>query len=463
MSRPPASRPGRSPAGPSSPSPTPPTRPGRGPAAARAGPLDPVVTVGFYCAGARRARAGRQREGRRRGRRRPVRLGLGIDRGRRPSARETNGQPPATSPTSASANGSPPGPATRATRSSSSGARSPARPPAAASSSSTSGGPSTRGRWRRRGRLRPPAPRRRRRHDLRAAPRRGRRRQPRCATARGTRSPGTSHLRGPGRAQLVTHRPKARRITDAGPLDPDAFWPFADVIGGSRWPGRRGDRCRHDRHHRIGARPPWAQPLTGIVVISADCHGGASIAGQALPGVEYHDDFDRWAAEFENPYDDTEGPTPTATGARSAGCGRWRPTASSPRSSSPTLSRRSSKASLVEQPPGATDGDLERRWAGLQAHNRWLADFCSQAPGRRAGIAQIMLHDVDASVRADRVGQGQRAHRRRPPARRRRARASRPCTRPTTSPSGTCEDLGLPVTTTAAARCPTWGPTPRPR
>jgi len=44
----------------------------------------------------------------------------------------------------------------------------------------------------------------------------------------------------PGRAQLVTHQPKARAITDAGPLDPAAFWPHADVIGGSRWPGHRG-------------------------------------------------------------------------------------------------------------------------------------------------------------------------------------------------------------------------------
>jgi predicted TIM-barrel fold metal-dependent hydrolase len=42
--------------------------------------------------------------------------------------------------------------------------------------------------------------------------------------------------------------------------------------------------------------------------------------------------------------------------------------------------------------------DHELRWAGLQAHNRWLADFCAREPGRRAGIAQIMLHDVDASV-----------------------------------------------------------------
>lgn len=41
-------------------------------------------------------------------------------------------------------------------------------------------------------------------------------------------------------SQLVTHQVKAREITNAGPLDPDAFWPFADVIGGSRWPGDRG-------------------------------------------------------------------------------------------------------------------------------------------------------------------------------------------------------------------------------
>jgi acetoacetate decarboxylase len=43
-----------------------------------------------------------------------------------------------------------------------------------------------------------------------------------------------------GRAQLVTHQPKARSLTNAGPLDPDAFWPFVDTIGGSRWPGHRG-------------------------------------------------------------------------------------------------------------------------------------------------------------------------------------------------------------------------------
>jgi len=56
------------------------------------------------------------------------------------------------------------------------------------------------------------------------------------------------------------------------------------------------------------------------------------------------------------------------------------------------------KVSLAAQPPAVTAADMEQRWAGLQAHNRWLADFCDALPGRRAGIAQITLHDVEASV-----------------------------------------------------------------
>jgi acetoacetate decarboxylase len=47
-------------------------------------------------------------------------------------------------------------------------------------------------------------------------------------------------MRGPATAELVTTRHTGRAITLEGPLDPDAFWPFADTIGGSRWPGERG-------------------------------------------------------------------------------------------------------------------------------------------------------------------------------------------------------------------------------
>jgi predicted TIM-barrel fold metal-dependent hydrolase len=53
-------------------------------------------------------------------------------------------------------------------------------------------------------------------------------------------------------------------------------------------------------------------------------------------------------------------------------------------------------ASQFEAPPYSDD--MDRRWAGLQAHNRWLLDFVSEAPERRAGIAQIFLGNVEASV-----------------------------------------------------------------
>ena len=54
-------------------------------------------------------------------------------------------------------------------------------------------------------------------------------------------------------------------------------------------------------------------------------------------------------------------------------------------------------ASAITAPP-PTAADFEQRWAGLQAHNRWLADFCAEAPTQRAGVAQILLNDVDIAV-----------------------------------------------------------------
>ena len=36
--------------------------------------------------------------------------------------------------------------------------------------------------------------------------------------------------------------------------------------------------------------------------------------------------------------------------------------------------------------------------AGCRAYNRWLADFCSQEPGRRAGIGLVTVDDIDVTV-----------------------------------------------------------------
>jgi predicted TIM-barrel fold metal-dependent hydrolase len=40
----------------------------------------------------------------------------------------------------------------------------------------------------------------------------------------------------------------------------------------------------------------------------------------------------------------------------------------------------------------------ELREAGAVAYNRWLADFCREAPGRRAGMAVVSLRDIPGAV-----------------------------------------------------------------
>jgi predicted TIM-barrel fold metal-dependent hydrolase len=52
----------------------------------------------------------------------------------------------------------------------------------------------------------------------------------------------------------------------------------------------------------------------------------------------------------------------------------------------------------VSAPGPRSAREYELRFAGLRAHNRWLADFCREAPGRRAGMAQIFVNDVDDAV-----------------------------------------------------------------
>ena len=116
----------------------------------------------------------------------------------------------------------------------------------------------------------------------------------------------------------------------------------------------------------------------------------------------------------------------------------------------------------MTQPPAATEGDLDRRWAGLQAHNRWLADFCAGAPGRRAGIAQIMLHDVDAAVARDPLGEGRTGS---PAASccpaRRPARACPPLYAPDYEPIwAVCEELGMPVNHHSGSAAPRHGRLP---
>jgi predicted TIM-barrel fold metal-dependent hydrolase len=136
------------------------------------------------------------------------------------------------------------------------------------------------------------------------------------------------------------------------------------------------------------------------IVISADCHGGANVRGYRpfLPS-SLHDEFDAWAAQYEVPYDDMKGPDGDRNWNSERRVAELEADGIAAEVIFPnTVPPFFPKPSLTEQPPAQNEGDVEKRWAGLQAHNRWLADFCAKVPGRRAGIAQIMLHDIPAAV-----------------------------------------------------------------
>ena len=154
------------------------------------------------------------------------------------------------------------------------------------------------------------------------------------------------------------------------------------------------------------------------VVISADTHCGADLWNyKDYLESRYHADFDEWARSIE------EGQRRTAE--------RFKDVERSPlnvgvdgdpevdgnRNYDSDRRLREQEADGVvaavlfpnTQPPFAPaaasqfeapaySDNYDHRWAGLRAHNRWLLDFVSEAPERRAGIAQIFLGDVEGSV-----------------------------------------------------------------
>ncbi|GAB2773755.1 amidohydrolase family protein [Streptomyces daliensis] len=134
-------------------------------------------------------------------------------------------------------------------------------------------------------------------------------------------------------------------------------------------------------------------------VISADCHAGADLLDYR-PYLEkaYHDDFDVWAEHYVNPYEDLLADTADRNWNSARRLAEQERDGIVAEVVFPnTIPPFFPSASLMA--PAPTQEEFARRWAGLRAHNRWLADFCAEAPGRRAGVAQILLHDVDEAVR----------------------------------------------------------------
>jgi len=135
-------------------------------------------------------------------------------------------------------------------------------------------------------------------------------------------------------------------------------------------------------------------------IVSADCHAGGELR-QYRDYLEHrhHAAFDEWARTYAIPYEELLGDDGSRNWDSDRRLAEMEGDGIVAEVIFPnTIPPFYPEPSLKAQAPGASEGDLELRWAGLQAHNRWLADFCAATPGRRAGIAQIMLHDVDAAA-----------------------------------------------------------------
>lgn len=135
-------------------------------------------------------------------------------------------------------------------------------------------------------------------------------------------------------------------------------------------------------------------------VISADCHAGADLLDyRPYLASRHHEAFDDWAAAYVNPHEDLLADTADRNWNSARRLAELEADGIVAEVVFPnTIPPFFPSASLMAPAP-ATREEFARRWAGLRAHNRWLAEFCAEAPGRRAGVAQILLNDVDEAVR----------------------------------------------------------------
>jgi predicted TIM-barrel fold metal-dependent hydrolase len=149
---------------------------------------------------------------------------------------------------------------------------------------------------------------------------------------------------------------------------------------------------------------------TKQIVVSADGHCGADIYDyKPYLDPQYRHEFDAWADAYVDPWKDLD----DATEHHRVGVASFQSDLNW--DSDKRLAHLEQEgiaaevlfpntvppffpSGVIGAPAPGTPDEYEYRFAGVQAHNRWLADFCAMAPGRRAGIAQVFFNDVDRAL-----------------------------------------------------------------
>jgi predicted TIM-barrel fold metal-dependent hydrolase len=133
-------------------------------------------------------------------------------------------------------------------------------------------------------------------------------------------------------------------------------------------------------------------------LISSDTHAGGSHAQyREFLDSRFHEDFDAWRGRYKNPFKDL---------GDNRRLRNWDDGMRNSQQDSDgvvgeiifpnTVPPFFPSFVLFARPP--KPDEYSHRRAGIHAHNRWLEDFCSRFPERRAGIGQIFLNDIDDAI-----------------------------------------------------------------
>ena len=134
------------------------------------------------------------------------------------------------------------------------------------------------------------------------------------------------------------------------------------------------------------------------ICITSDTHAGASIDtyGEYLEPA-YRNDFAAWRGAYKNPSKKHIGGKKTKNWDSAERLADLQSDGVVGEVIFPnTVTPFYAKAFHIAPP--VRPEEYEHALAGTRAHNRWLADFCAEAPERRAGIGLIHLNDLDDAI-----------------------------------------------------------------
>ena len=141
------------------------------------------------------------------------------------------------------------------------------------------------------------------------------------------------------------------------------------------------------------ARP---NPPARYVLVTSDAHAGAAMADyKPYLDSRWHEEFDSWLAGVVMPWVDVRDTSNWDSDVRLAQMDADGVSGEIifPNTLPPFFDILAHLSGVPRD-----RASFERKWAGLQAHNRWLVDFCGEAPARRRGIVQLLPNDLDVAI-----------------------------------------------------------------